>query len=419
MKSLVRLWGSVLVFSVWAAGSPAIAAESYPLDAGDVVSVSIVPKPELNRDMTVGLDGTIFLPLIGYLNVRGRTIDQLREDIPNLMSGAVYRERIEGESVLVTIASDEVLVEIANYRPIYVDGSVEQPGELPFTVGLTVRQAVAAAQGFAAPEAPVRTFAEDNPIAIRARLSALQSELLYFDAIAKGNESVATDAVGRIEVLTAPVAEVASRMNLRLQNYWDSLARETETLDQSIESVEGRLSAEQERMAYVTGILAQARDKVSRIEDLAKRGFASPQDLDVAWDQYLAVSEQVLRAEERVETLETAKRAFVLERTTLENTRKEAAYQRMVELEAQALDLIGRLQVASVDPTSSAFDFTNDGYSYTVHRQTGDQYYDFKAETGTLLMPGDVLSVRAEGAETSPLLQITDSATDTAATAAN
>ena len=198
----------------WA--SPVLAQDSYPIGAGDVIGVSIVPKPELNRRMTVGLDGKIFLPLVGEFEVSGKTIDELRQEILQKMTGAVYRDRIEGESVLVAISGDEVLVEVAAYRPIYIDGDVARAGEIPFSVGITVRQAIAAAHGFADQEAQNRAFADENAIAIRARIAALQTETVYHRAIANGTTSVDNAALARIEILPAPIEEVLDRMNQRL-----------------------------------------------------------------------------------------------------------------------------------------------------------------------------------------------------------
>lgn len=378
-----------------------------------------MPKPELNRVITVGLDGTIFLPLIGSLNVSGRTIDQLRNDIPNLMTGAVYRDRINGESVLVTISSDEVLVEIAAYRPIYVDGAVEQPGELPFTVGLTVRQAIAAAQGYAMPNAEVRSFTEDDPLSIRARLSALQAELAYYNAVASGRREVDADAVARIEVLTAPVDDVVARMNRRLENARAIFDREMEGLDQSIAIADERLAAERARLEYMQSIANRAREKVNRVEELALKGFATPDDLSLAWDQYLSIAERLRRGEERLDTLEASKREYVLERSTAEAQRQEAAFERIGELEASVLDLIGRLEVVSADADTSAVHLADEDHVYKIHRQSGDQILEFEANAGTRLMPGDVLNVRSIPTASSPVPALAGAKATSSATIRN
>ena len=49
---------------------------------------------------------------------------------------------------IVVIDPEEITVDIAEYRPVYVSGDVSKPGELAFRLGMTVRQAVALAGGY-------------------------------------------------------------------------------------------------------------------------------------------------------------------------------------------------------------------------------------------------------------------------------
>jgi protein involved in polysaccharide export with SLBB domain len=42
----------------------------------------------------------------------------------------------------------KVSAEVANFRPFYILGEVQQPGTYPFTSGLTVQNAVATARGY-------------------------------------------------------------------------------------------------------------------------------------------------------------------------------------------------------------------------------------------------------------------------------
>ena len=39
-------------------------------------------------------------------------------------------------------------MEVLNYRPYFIDGEIEKPGEYPFRQGTTVREAAAVAGGF-------------------------------------------------------------------------------------------------------------------------------------------------------------------------------------------------------------------------------------------------------------------------------
>ncbi|MEO1361929.1 MAG: SLBB domain-containing protein, partial [Pseudomonadota bacterium] len=46
------------------------------------------------------------------------------------------------------LKNPQVSAEVANYRPYYILGEVRNPGEYPYTNGLTVMEAVASAGGF-------------------------------------------------------------------------------------------------------------------------------------------------------------------------------------------------------------------------------------------------------------------------------
>ena len=79
--------------------------------------------------------GQITFPLLGLVRAEGMTIEQLRVEIQE----ALNRDYL---------VDPRVSVEVLNYRPIYVLGQVNSPGSYAYSVGMTVRQAVALAGGY-------------------------------------------------------------------------------------------------------------------------------------------------------------------------------------------------------------------------------------------------------------------------------
>jgi polysaccharide export outer membrane protein len=79
--------------------------------------------------------GSISMPLIGQVEALGLTTPQLEDRIV---------EKLEGDYVL----NPRVSAEVINYRPYYILGEVNRPGEYPYNSGLTVVNAVAAAGGW-------------------------------------------------------------------------------------------------------------------------------------------------------------------------------------------------------------------------------------------------------------------------------
>lgn len=108
----------------------------YHLDSGDVVRVLVYNEPNLSADYTVGDDGTVLLPIIGPVTARGMSVAELQTAIAS---------KLKSENIL---PNPGVGVEITQYRPFYIIGEVNKPGQYPYSVGLNTLGAVADGGGF-------------------------------------------------------------------------------------------------------------------------------------------------------------------------------------------------------------------------------------------------------------------------------
>lgn len=179
-----------------AASLPAAGAEDYRVVPGDTIEFSTAATPDLKTRATIRLDGAVALPLIGDVKVTGLTLPQLRTKLQDELASKVYRRRSEdGREVPVMVAADEVIVTIAEYRPIYVNGDVSKPGEQPFRPGMTVRQAIALAGGY-----DVMHFRMENPFLeqadFRADYDALWTEFAKQQAVVRRLEAELEGAAG-------------------------------------------------------------------------------------------------------------------------------------------------------------------------------------------------------------------------------
>jgi polysaccharide biosynthesis/export protein len=128
------LWLPVLTVALLPA--TALADDNYVIGKGDVVEINVLNLPALHRRLTVGPDGRIAVPPLGTLVAAGLTAEQLQS--------AMQKQLIEKN-----VARDpDVVVEIAEYRPVFLDGDVAKPGEYGYRADLTVRKAVATAGGY-------------------------------------------------------------------------------------------------------------------------------------------------------------------------------------------------------------------------------------------------------------------------------
>lgn len=108
---------------------------AYALGSSDRLRVNVFGHPDLSGEFEVDGTGLISMPLIGQVTAAGLSTAELENAIAaRLSDGYVLNPRVSAE--------------VINYRPFYILGEVGRPGEYPYTSGLTVQNAVAAAGGF-------------------------------------------------------------------------------------------------------------------------------------------------------------------------------------------------------------------------------------------------------------------------------
>lgn len=113
-------------------------AGGYRLGTGDKVKVTVFDEPALTGEYDIGANGTMAMPLIAEVPAQDLT--------PAQVAQTVARKLAEGGYVL----APRVAVEVIKYRPFYIMGEVNKPGEYAYTGQLSLLQAIALAGGFTA-----------------------------------------------------------------------------------------------------------------------------------------------------------------------------------------------------------------------------------------------------------------------------
>jgi polysaccharide export outer membrane protein len=148
------------------------------LSAGDTLELSVVGTQEIRHRASIGLDGKIALPFIGRVVAAGKTISVLHSDVQQMFSNRSFVQKApDGRETLLAIDPVSVTLDVAEYRPVYINGDVSSPGEKPFKVGLTIRQLIAVAGGY-----DVMRLRMSNPFLEQADLRA-EYEQLWRDLI--------------------------------------------------------------------------------------------------------------------------------------------------------------------------------------------------------------------------------------------
>ena len=115
---------------------PSAAATDYSLGAGDQVRIITFGEESLTGEFRVNDGGNIALPLVGAVHAAGLTSATLETAVGT----ALRRSNL--------VRNPSVAVEVIAYRPIYVLGEVNKPGQYSYAPGMTVVTAVAVAGGF-------------------------------------------------------------------------------------------------------------------------------------------------------------------------------------------------------------------------------------------------------------------------------
>src|SRR3546814_1866206 len=117
--------------------------------------------------MQVDASGRISMPLVGTVDARNKTADELARTIEDSLQGRYVRN----PQVTVNIKSSVSQV-------VTVDGEVKEPGIYPVTNQMTLMRVIASAKGlseFAKPEQVVIARTGDNQRRSEAHTSDLQS----------------------------------------------------------------------------------------------------------------------------------------------------------------------------------------------------------------------------------------------------
>jgi polysaccharide export outer membrane protein len=113
-------------------GTPA----SYNLGPGDQVRIITFGEESLTGEFRVNDSGNVALPLLGAVHAAGLTSAELEAAV----GGALRHAKL--------VHDPSVAVEVIAYRPIYVLGEVNKPGQYSYQPGMTVVTAAAVAGGF-------------------------------------------------------------------------------------------------------------------------------------------------------------------------------------------------------------------------------------------------------------------------------
>ena len=255
----------------------------YLVDVGDVVEIAISGATEIRQRVAVQMDGTISLPLMGSVAVKGlRPVDVRTKVQAAIMSRPFRRRLLDGSESVGLIEPEEITANIVEYRPIYVSGDVARAGEQVYRPMMTARQAVANAGGLesahgrsnrAFDAADLQGELEAVSLEIvkeRVRLSRLRAELDNKDKF-EPDPSLAIE----LPNMRASLAEVLRSEQELLKARRNDSRRERDYLQTAIAKAEQHVVALNEQRARGEQTEAATARDLERLNDLLKRGTVS------------------------------------------------------------------------------------------------------------------------------------------------
>ncbi|MGH6878134.1 MAG: polysaccharide biosynthesis/export family protein [Rhizomicrobium sp.] len=110
-------------------------AAAYRLGTGDKVRVIVFGEDDLGGEFQIDEGGFVRLPLIGQLKASGLSARELETRIAAALADGYLNE-------------PRVSVEVTDYRPFYIIGEVNKPGQYPYVNAMTAPDAIALAGGY-------------------------------------------------------------------------------------------------------------------------------------------------------------------------------------------------------------------------------------------------------------------------------
>lgn len=152
----------VAILVLWLPERGASAADSYRLNPGDVLQISVWKEEGMQRDVLVLPDGNISFPLAGHIQAAGRSLEELQGILIQRL-----KKYFAGPVITVSVMQ-------LTGNKIFVIGQVRSPGQFLANRPIDVMQALSLAGG-------LTTFADEDAIKILRRANNGKQQAIAFN----------------------------------------------------------------------------------------------------------------------------------------------------------------------------------------------------------------------------------------------
>jgi Polysaccharide biosynthesis/export protein/SLBB domain len=171
----------------------------YVLGPGDKVRVSVFGEEDLGGEYRIDSSGMVRLPLIGTVRAAGYTTPALETAI----AGALAQGYLK---------NPRVNVEVSVYRPFYVIGAVNHPGEYPYVANMTALNAVAFGGGFTDSARTSTVFIRHEGSTTEVEVPATQATMIRPGDVVRVKNTIFWDAMQVFNPLAGPAVLAAATL---------------------------------------------------------------------------------------------------------------------------------------------------------------------------------------------------------------
>lgn len=384
---------------------PGIAfADAYRLGVMDKIRVrvaewqtaegSVRDWNAVSGDYSVSASGTVSLPFIGELPASGKTTADVAGEIGLKMQQLFgLRDRPSAS------------VEISQYRPVYMSGAVQTPGEFPYAPGMTVLKALSVAGGLKRADSGqqfARNFIQsqgDSSVLIATRNRLLVRRARILAEINNKPTIEITDNLKNIPDLKQLIESETALMNSQRTNLkvtLSSLADLKTLLTAQIEALGKKSETQTRQLAMVQ----EDRDKISSLSEqglaLNSRRLSAEQQVSDLQSVLLDIDTNTLKAKQDLNKAQQ-------DETTTRNDWDAQLAQALQDTEAQleegmlklstSQSLMGDALLQSAESAASKDGNNSTNVSYSIVREKDGKPTEIAATENMAVLPGDVVKV--------------------------
>jgi protein involved in polysaccharide export with SLBB domain len=418
----LRLVGAAVFGFGCLAHFPARATEVYRLGPGDHVEVKVSDfrsatgeayqwtafNSATATEFIVAPDGRLSLPVVGELEAAGKTTADLERSIA---------DKLQTKAGLTT--KPDAAVQIVKFRPFYVVGIVDKPGEYDYRPGLTVLQAVGIAGGLERTttdallgfikdtlisRGDVRVLAADL-ISLRARQARLDAETAEKDTIAFPNDLLAKSD-------DPDVARAMREEQILFDAQRTGLANQVATIEKNKAFLHNEIASLGQKSDTIAAQLAAMRKELDLISGLVSKGLtAAPRQLELEQNlaqiqnNQLDVQVAIVRANEDIS--KSDRDILELQTKSRNDELTEAADVRVKLAETMEKMQTSQALVRQAEVRAPMETMTNvEGYGKPIYvlsrRDDKGQAQELTVQESELVQPGDVVRALPRLTDTTP-----------------